>query len=340
MTSLLTADIHLTDNPRDEYRWGLIPWLVDQAFDTGAHQVLVLGDITDAKDKHSSFLVNRLTTSLQASPKELDWFFLKGNHDYIDENWPFFEFLDALPNVHFIKNPEEHNLKIGAERVPCLFLPSTKDWEREWKGYSWNDYDFIFTHQTFEGCLTENGTTLDGVPPSVFADFRGQVYSGDIHVPQKVARNVEYIGAPYHIRFGDSFYPRVLLVDSMGKRKPLRFPCQGKHLVEIREVEELQEYDEILSGDQVKVRVSLRRADYPRWSDIKADIREFAMEKGWVLFGPELKALDPIPEPDGPRVVQSANASPVQLLTTYASERQVETDVFKAGLEILNEASK
>lgn len=30
MSILLTSDLHLTDRDRDEYRWGLFPWLKEQ----------------------------------------------------------------------------------------------------------------------------------------------------------------------------------------------------------------------------------------------------------------------------------------------------------------------
>ena len=44
-----------------------------------------------------------------------------------------------------------------------------------------------------------------GVNPGILKGFKGYCWSGDIHVPQKVSKNIQYIGAPTHIRFGDSF---------------------------------------------------------------------------------------------------------------------------------------
>ena len=57
---LLVSDLHLTDNPRDEYRWGIFGQ-IDSVIQTYQPSCLViLGDLTDKKDNHSSELVNRL----------------------------------------------------------------------------------------------------------------------------------------------------------------------------------------------------------------------------------------------------------------------------------------
>lgn len=341
MATLLTADLHLTDNPRDEYRWGILPWLVKQAEVHQVDQIMVLGDLTDAKDRHSSALVNRVVRNLSGNATGPRWIFIKGNHDYIDESLPFFEFLEFHDNVRFFNYPSELTIKVADTPEKCLFLPNTKNWREDWQELYFNDYPFIFTHQTYEGCLTENGTTLEGIPPSIFKDFEGHVYSGDIHVPQKVARNVEYVGAPYHLRFGDVFNPRVLLIDNNGRCRNLRFACQGKYLINCSSVDELVDTAhamEVKRGDQVKVRVSLHRAEYPNWSQIKAAIRTCAGEQGWHLFGPELVALDPIPQVEGPQITQSSRLAPVEMVKTHGEKVSLDEDTVQIGLSLIQKA--
>ncbi|HWY34909.1 MAG TPA: hypothetical protein VNX68_09695, partial [Nitrosopumilaceae archaeon] len=60
MSILITSDLHLTDKDRDEYRWGLFPWLKQQIISYKPTTLLFLGDTTDAKDRHSAKLTNRI----------------------------------------------------------------------------------------------------------------------------------------------------------------------------------------------------------------------------------------------------------------------------------------
>src|SRR5277367_5080261 len=99
MSVLITSDIHLTDNPRDKYRWNLLPWLGEQAKKYQVDKIFILGDLTDSKDRHSASLVNAFVTSIIKLASECPVILLKGNHDYIDENTPFFMFTNSLPNV-------------------------------------------------------------------------------------------------------------------------------------------------------------------------------------------------------------------------------------------------
>ena len=55
MLTLLTSDLHLTDRPNDAYRWDFLSkWLWGIRFDS----LVILGDLTEEKDCHSSVLVN------------------------------------------------------------------------------------------------------------------------------------------------------------------------------------------------------------------------------------------------------------------------------------------
>ena len=106
---IITSDLHLTDRARDEYRWELFPWLIELVEETGSDEVLILGDLTDAKNNHSAELVNRMVKELTNLPAHV--YVLKGNHDYVDPDQPFFGFLNEIPGVRFVTHPE---------MLPCL----------------------------------------------------------------------------------------------------------------------------------------------------------------------------------------------------------------------------
>ena len=285
MKFLITSDIHVTDKPRDEYRWTLFPWIRDfverrtiegQVF----NHLFILGDLTHEKDGHSAKLVNRVVEEMMALT---DFFahiwILKGNHDFVDPREPFFGFLDELRRIHFVVGPRRYR--------EFMLLPYSKRPRKEWKKLDFFGTDYVFTHQTFNGALASNGQQLEGLSSKFFDPMTdARVISGDIHVPQDVG-SVTYVGSPHPVNFGDGFEPRVLYFDG-SKLQSVRRSTIAKSKVTIDHPTEL--YDEgISSGDQVKVILQLRRRDFSAWREHKAEIAEILAELGAENFGIELK---------------------------------------------------
>lgn len=346
MTTLLVSDIHMTEQARDSYRWGLFPWLAKQAQVRGINQVIILGDCTDKKDRHSASLVNRMCDALAELSSVCPVYIIAGNHDFVEPSNPFFRFVNAFPRVRFFTAPEALMLPIAKDAAACLFLPCSADPYTDWEPLDEiYKHRYIFTHQTFVGSMRENGTRSDdGIPATFFEEcgFKGEAYAGDIHVPQKIG-GVTYIGAPYRIDFGDRYEPRVLLINKEGTKTNLRFPCPSKHLVEINE-DGVVETDgggvmsvDIRQGDQVKVRATLKRADFPLWPGLQKNIRDMAAKGKWVLFGPELRRADVQTESTAP-VVRKSRASPEALLRQYGQKHGLEQTLLEVGVAILAEA--
>lgn len=297
MTILITSDTHFTNAPRDEHRWGLFSWLRKMARKHDIDNLFLLGDLTDAKDRHPSVLVNRITDEVEETTKECDVVLLRANHDCIDENHPFFRFLSKM-KVRYINKPTE--FAIGPDKQVALFLPNTRNYQQDWQsldhlgmlvgGDITRGCDYIFCHQTFDGSLAENGSELRGIPPSFFKGFKGQVISGDVHVPQKVNKQITHVGSPYRVHFGDTFTPRVLLLKN-GKFTDLHFPCISREVITIRDVKHLDEGADFPENTQVKIRVKLKRAEYPDWPNIRKEVLRVAKQKGWEVCGLELIEL-------------------------------------------------
>lgn len=326
MTAILTGDVHLTDRDQDEYRWGLLDFLCTQSAD----ELIICGDLTDAKDRHSSKLVNRFMNSLAKLTDHFYVYIVMGNHDAINLNSPFFEFINSTPHANFIKFAETDDLSIGR----CLFIPSGYHWQTD---FALQKEDFIFTHVTFNGAKAENGSLLPGVDSKLLKDYRGMCYSGDIHVPQKISDNIEYIGAPYHIRFGDAFEPRLIKLHKNGEAQNLHYPCPRKYVVNITTPDELEEETYIKSGDMVKVRCFLKRADLSDWKKYKEEIKEICDSKKWVLFGPELIASK------STKNINTTNASPdlpsyrssEELIKDFATKYKVPENYVDVGKNLL-----
>lgn len=332
MSAILTADVHMTENPREQFRWRLWRWLRRTIRARDIQNLFILGDLTESKDRHNAQLVNRLHRELDMLCSECSVWILVGNHDFIDVESPFFEFVGTLPNVNFIAGVCEETIDFAGDHQKCLFLPSPKDWEQEWQGYDFREYDYIFTHATFEGCLSENGTKMRGIPPAIFSRTKAKIWSGDIHVPQRIDR-INYVGAPYHTRFGDEFEPRVVLIESDGSISNLHFPAPIKHVALIRSPADLDGHlKKLRPQDQMKVRVQLQRGDWPEWPSIRQEIIERVQLAEIVLVGPE-----PILIRQGQEKKAKSSReriAPEQLIRDYGKSEGANAGLVKAGIEL------
>lgn len=326
MTVLVVADTHFTDRAADEYRWPLFPWLKKQAQEYKVTEVVHCGDLTDAKDHHSGRLVNRLFDEIAGLSEAVKFVLLRGNHDGIDPRTPFFRFLNNNQAVKYVIQPEIVELSIGK----ATFIPSGIT------SFKLHEFPYAFAHATFDGSEAENGRLLPGIDPAMLKSYGGKLFSGDIHVPQRLRANIEYVGAPYHIRFGDRFQPRVLLIRDDGTTEDLRFPAPCKHVLSIREAADLD--CDIPAGDQVKMRFYLARSEYHQWKIWQEVSREWAEERGWLVAGQELLPLDMAPgqNPVGEAVVTAAAMMPNELIEAYAKKHNVGDDYIKIGKELLS----
>ena len=331
--TIITADLHLTDNPRDADRWNLFPWIESQLKATGSRQVVILGDVTDAKDRHSASLVNKLVDAVMRLSINAEVLFLQGNHDFVNEGSPFFAFLRQMEKtVHFFTEPETWDV----DGKTATFVPCTRDWEAAYGRVNWAGCGskYIFCHQTFDGAIAENGTGLPGISPTVFANYKGSIFSGDIHTPQKVGK-INYIGAPYRIHFGDSFKPRVVLLKD-GKTTDLHFPGRGRELIVGRNIRDLEKVDHDI-GTQTKIRIRLKRSEYPEWPAMRKAIKALADRRRWEICGLELASLK-TKDKELPEEAQQEGQSPEDILGNYITSKKLGKALAAVGRELLKGA--
>jgi hypothetical protein len=337
MPTLATADLHVAASPRDAYRWqfleSTLPRLIAEYV---ADRVLILGDLTEAKDGHSAALVNRLVDGIAAIAEETPVYILKGNHDYIAEGVPFFRHLRHLPRVHWINAPTRLKLRGLGD---CLLLPHTRNLE-DWVDSMREDHDWFFCHQTFGGADLGSGRRAEGAAPPFTKGAR--VVSGDIHAPQRLGP-VTYVGAPYTVDFGDNYTPRVLLLEDH-RMKSIPVPGPQKRLVTLSGRDPLAALSmrhplaatlPIQSGDVVKVRVELPpRAEVSR-AEVRARVREWADAAGVELYTTEVIA---------PRAATAKasrdrhRASDTDLVRAYAKKMKKGKATIAVGLKIMEQS--
>lgn len=206
MNWIVSSDLHLTDKPQDDHRWGIFDFLAKQQKKHRIKGCLLLGDITDEKDGHSATLVNRMIDGL--TKLEPPVYILKGNHDFIDPSNPYFQFLNWVDGIHFITQSEQ--VTPGIFAVP--HQPSQRSFDDAVSHIDHN-MGIVLLHGLFEGAISETGQRLSGLSTVKLAARKPRlVLAGDVHKPQQVGI-VTYVGAPYRIKFGDNYTPRVLLLE-------------------------------------------------------------------------------------------------------------------------------
>lgn len=336
LPAIITTDLHFTSNPADEYRWGLFPWLREQAREYKAKSIGILGDITDAKDYHPAVLVNRLVKEITSLTEVVEQvYILAGNHDYLKDGHPFFSFLSAIPGVKFI-NTIYSDLEDGLQ---VLWLPHSKQPARDWEDFkdlSW--YSHIFMHQTMRGSLSSNGQEMGGEGVELLKWFKPgpdlpTIWSGDIHVPQKIGL-VEYVGSPYPVHFGDSFEGRCILVRKDGTRKDLFFDTIRRPsfvVSDINQLFEISEGGQVGKGDQVKFKVVLPQAEQHEWPRWKTLIEGFCREHKVELHGLKLEVTKP-----RRRLTEIKKATdPEDIVLRFVEDEGLTAESFEAAMEIM-----
>ena len=327
MSALITADWHLSDLPRDAYRHVMIAKLPALAKQQQARQAIVLGDLTELKDRHSAALVNQVVGHVAALAKVVEAVYVsRGNHDYVDINNPYYAFLKHIPNVRWINQPSGVKLE-GIGR--CLFLPHTTNHERDWDEFDFEMHRYVLAHNTFEGAVGDNGRRLDGVPLSVFP--KGvRVISGDVHVPQKLGP-VTYVGAPYTIDFGDDYEPRALLLAAKGfeslplsgpQKRLLEAPCDAPA-------------DGINPGDIVKVRVSIDREDMERWAEIRDKWRAWGSKRGFIIHTVEPLLTTHVPGSPKASRRKASKRDDGELLDAFGKASGVDDRTMRLGHKLM-----
>ena len=288
-TILITADIHLSANPANEYRWQLFPFLKKLAKRYAASGLWVLGDLTDAKDRHPGEFVNRLTAAFVHLHPTFDFVeILKGNHDYSRNGEPFFRFLSRFPHIRYYSSPVQTS-RFGHA---CHFIPHTTDGNAVLSALQHSSADVLLLHHTFNGAVA-GSVPLEGTDTADVRKRGRLILSGDVHMPQVVGP-VEYVGAPYHQTFGDSFLPRVGLLSFSDEGVSFteistasEFPSKRTVVSASRDelVEQLQLF---VPGDSVRVRLSLSKSDFFEFEQLRALAQEQCLSLGLHLHGVEV----------------------------------------------------
>lgn len=265
MRSLVTGDVHWSHNPRDAYRFEFMEWFKALAIKRKPDRIIIAGDLTEEKDRHPAQLVNKVVDHVHALAKIAPVIVVEGNHDYKEEGHAFFEFLRRIPNTRWVSKPT-----VLADGVLCL--PHTNNYKRDWVDLDMAQYPTIVCHQTFNGSSVGFGRKLDGIPLEAVPK-RSTVLCGDIHVPQTLGPIV-YIGAPYHVDFGDDYKSSVIELNDHAYVRVDTSHLPQKRSIKLSTADEGLKGQYYNEGDIVEIKVEVD--DMGGWQPIQDYIRKQA----------------------------------------------------------------
>lgn len=315
---LLTADLHLDDNKENEYRWLVFERIIDFIVQYKVDELYILGDITDRKDRHSAYFINRLVKELKRI--QIPTIIIAGNHDTTIHPPSFLEFLNEIENISYYTKPTIHN--------DVLLLPFSGNPLEDWKSIELEDFDAIFLHATVTGAKTENGFTLTNNKLPSFENVK-KLYSGDIHTPQKVG-NLIYVGAPHPVKFGDDYICRMLLLDDNNDLScELSINVLSKKSVEISSVEELKEV-KTKYGDKVKIKFNLDQHNLEDRVKFSDEIEAWAKQSNIELVGLEFSLSKVLSNKE-----LDISLEPESILAEYAQINDINEELLNIGLEFL-----
>lgn len=311
-----------------------VEWLAQQVSPQRIDATIILGDLSDAKDHHAGQFVNNVVDRLVSLADMAPLHILFGNHDGPSPDRPFWRFLDQLQNIDyytlFTITAPLVMVPFGAESALLSWVNAPYD-RAQYPGY------YVFMHATVNGARVENGTTLtnDALLPARFLPkgFKGRVFSGDVHVPQTIG-DVEYVGTPYHIHYGDGFDPRTLVFDTKtGKLTALRYP-DAPRLITLRMDPCTEfEFENLLENDRVKLvgvpSVELLPQD---WQAYVREARQVLDAHGITLASAVLerrKETGLLP------AAPTAHRSDEAIVRTYAQRMRYDAEVTAAGVELV-----
>lgn len=299
---LLTADWHLTSNVKDEYRWGIFKALKDVLWDHEISDIIIAGDLTDKKDRHTAVLLRRMIDEMSELLRGCGCavHILMGNHDYITPKFPFFQVLeDVLPDdIRFYTNWELVTLNGGGK---CAFVPHC--WSGVTQGnlrieHMAKEAECFVIHHDVCGARLENGYSMEegfdtsGIPNEI------PIFSGHIHVPQNVGQ-VRIIGSPYdiiHREAKDLGYPSGYMLVSDDFRKITRhsfanvFPRKIKFIVEGTNLKGMR-LSKFPVSSQIKCEIRVSQDDLYLYPDIKEEVKQIIKSKNWICSGISMKKV-------------------------------------------------
>ncbi len=261
MTKILVfSDIHIHPHKKSSERLEdclkVLDWVFATAIANKVENIVFAGDLFHDRQKIDVLTYQKTFEIFNKYLKgnSLKIFLLLGNHDlWHYQRWDVSSVfpLAAVDNVQVIDRPS--TIKILDKDVS--FLPYTHNPMEDLKKISNKSKNrILFGHVAIDGATlntmhatqSEVGIEHDGEMVKVNAEiFQGwdQVFLGHYHAEQKLDYNVEYIGSPLQLSFGEAFQHKHIIIFDLetNDKQYIRNTFSPTHLI-IKETD-VDKYD-------------------------------------------------------------------------------------------------
>src|SRR3989304_9462231 len=249
---IIFGDLHIHAHKKNVSRIDdclqVLDWVYDIALSNNIKHILFLGDLFHDRQKIDVLVYQKtFETFAKYSKKDVHTYLLIGNHDmYYADRWninstaPLF----IIPNVDVISAPT--TIHIGGEnRIHALdFLPYTSNPIRDLEKLSGGEKrEFLGAHMSVDGAklnsygseadvIVEHDGDMVKVTKDVFSQWE-HVFLGHYHRPQRLAKNIEYVGSPLQLNFGEANQEKHICIFDLDtkERQYVKNTFSPKHLL-------------------------------------------------------------------------------------------------------------
>lgn len=266
---LIFSDIHIFPHKRKNERLEdclkVLKWVFEIAKKENIQNIIFGGDFFHDRQKIEVYTYQKTFEILrdELDGTKINLFLLLGNHDlWFNDNTSISSVtpLSALNGIRIIKDPE----RITIENSTWDFIPFThnpiqsieklekKDGKQEYAiGHLAVDGAILHGNQYSDVTVEHDGDIIT-ISPNIFKKYK-RTFLGHYHAEQKVNKNVEYIGSPLQLSFGEAFQKKhIILFDcESNSAKYIENNFSPKHL--IIDSKECSDFD--LNGNFVQIKV-------------------------------------------------------------------------------------
>lgn len=249
---LLFSDIHIHPHKKDNNRLknclDILPWVFKVAKENNIKNILFGGDFFHDRQKIDIFTYHKTFEVLNNEMSEQDFnlYLLLGNHDlwfYDDTSISSVFPLSLIKGVKVIDKP----CRIKIEDSFWDFLPFTVNpvdsLKQIFKDNENTQPEYLLGHIAINNArmhkghyssdiIVEHDGELVSVDSNIFSKYR-HVFLGHFHSEQKVSKNIEYIGSPLQLSFGESFEKKHIIIfePKTNKKQYIENDFSPKHIV-------------------------------------------------------------------------------------------------------------
>lgn len=216
---LIWSDNHIHPHKRNRNRMddclNCLNWVFDVGKKNDISTYIFCGDLFEDRQKIDVLAFQKTYEIIESKLRKKDCvYFLLGNHDIWHPKRRDISTIYALrniPNLYIIDEP--CILKLKNTETKAAFLPYSSDPIEDLNKLILDFPKLLFGHIAVNGAkLNSSGITSDVfvekdndmkiVGPKLFNGIN-RVFLGHYHCPQKLGDNVEYVGSPLQLSFGE-----------------------------------------------------------------------------------------------------------------------------------------